>query len=185
MSMHPPAKPLPQPHPQYAVRPPEPDNPLAIAGLVLGVCSLVMCAGFAPFGLVISLMAMRRPGHQGLSIAGAILSSISCLLLAAVFAYVVVVFGVVAAVIGASATLAVPYAATHAKMAEARSVIKREDPLPGMEEGERLLEARNLRDGWDRPFRYEPSGRDFVLTSAGPDGRFDTEDDVRSDDLLD
>jgi hypothetical protein len=35
-----------------------------------------------------------------------------------------------------------------------------------------------LRDGWDRPFRYRRSGDDFEIRSAGPDGRFESADDV-------
>lgn len=34
-------------------------------------------------------------------------------------------------------------------------------------------------DGWGREFQYERSGRVITLTSAGPDGQFGTDDDLR------
>jgi hypothetical protein len=33
-------------------------------------------------------------------------------------------------------------------------------------------------DAWDRPFRYVPAADDYELRSAGPDGRFETPDDI-------
>ena len=35
-----------------------------------------------------------------------------------------------------------------------------------------------VRDGWDRPLRYRRFQGDFEVRSAGPDGRFDTGDDM-------
>jgi hypothetical protein len=33
-------------------------------------------------------------------------------------------------------------------------------------------------DAWNRAFRYVPAGTDYELRSAGPDGRFETADDI-------
>ena len=38
--------------------------------------------------------------------------------------------------------------------------------------------ATNLTDGWGRALRYTPTGTGFTLASAGPDGRFNTADDI-------
>ena len=38
-----------------------------------------------------------------------------------------------------------------------------------------------LRDPWDNELKYEIKGKRFVVISAGPDGDFGTEDDIRSD----
>ena len=44
-----------------------------------------------------------------------------------------------------------------------------------------FLEEGGLRDGWSRDFYYSPTpngARAFSLVSAGPDGQFETEDDI-------
>lgn len=39
--------------------------------------------------------------------------------------------------------------------------------------------STSTRDPWDHEFRIECDGTEITVTSAGPDGQFDTEDDVR------
>jgi len=38
-----------------------------------------------------------------------------------------------------------------------------------------------LVDPWNTEYRYERKGKKILVVSAGPDGEFDTEDDIRSD----
>lgn len=38
-----------------------------------------------------------------------------------------------------------------------------------------------LYDPWDNEYKLDVKGKKFVVISAGPDGQFDTEDDIRSD----
>lgn len=38
-----------------------------------------------------------------------------------------------------------------------------------------------LNDPWDNELKYEQHGKRFVIISAGPDGEFGNEDDIRSD----
>ena len=38
-----------------------------------------------------------------------------------------------------------------------------------------------LVDPWDNDYKLEVKGKRFVIISAGPDGEFGTEDDIRSD----
>jgi len=38
-----------------------------------------------------------------------------------------------------------------------------------------------LVDPWDNDYKLETKGKRFVVISAGPDGQFGTEDDIRSD----
>lgn len=38
-----------------------------------------------------------------------------------------------------------------------------------------------LIDPWNNEYKYETRGKRFVIISAGPDGDFGTEDDIRSD----
>jgi TM2 domain-containing membrane protein YozV len=46
--------------------------------------------------------------------------------------------------------------------------------------GTRPLRAGWFTDGWGRPYRYqvEETGKSFKLTSAGRDGKFETDDDL-------
>ena len=50
------------------------------------------------------------------------------------------------------------------------------DEEPALDGGEGALV-----DPWDTDYKIEVKGKRFVIISAGPDGEFGTEDDVRSD----
>lgn len=47
---------------------------------------------------------------------------------------------------------------------------------PIIEGGEGALE-----DPWGETYKYEQKGKKFAIISAGPDGEFGTDDDIRSD----
>lgn len=51
-----------------------------------------------------------------------------------------------------------------------------DDDPPILEGGDKAI-----NDPWDNELRYEQKGKRFVVISAGPDGEFGTEDDIRSD----
>lgn len=38
-------------------------------------------------------------------------------------------------------------------------------------------------DPWGNPYTYESDGREYLITSRGPDGQEGTDDDIRSDNL--
>ena len=50
------------------------------------------------------------------------------------------------------------------------------DEEPALDGGEGALV-----DPWDNDYKIEVTGKRFVIISAGPDGEFGTEDDIRSD----
>ena len=50
------------------------------------------------------------------------------------------------------------------------------DEEPALDGGEGALV-----DPWDSDYKIEVKGKRFVIISAGPDGEFGTEDDIRSD----
>ena len=50
------------------------------------------------------------------------------------------------------------------------------DDEPALDGGEGAL-----YDPWDNEFKIEVKGKKFVIISAGPDGEFGSEDDIRSD----
>ncbi len=51
-----------------------------------------------------------------------------------------------------------------------------DDDPPILEGGDKAI-----NDPWDNELKYEQKGKRFVVISAGPDGEFGTEDDIRSD----
>jgi general secretion pathway protein G len=42
-----------------------------------------------------------------------------------------------------------------------------------------LDKSKSTTDAWDREFRIECDGTEITVTSAGSDGEFDTEDDIK------
>ena len=50
------------------------------------------------------------------------------------------------------------------------------DDEPVLDGGEGALE-----DPWGTEYRYEHKGKKILIVSAGPDGEFDTDDDISSD----
>ncbi len=77
--------------------------------------------------------------------------------------------------------------ATVATLACIHTVLTTQEPLPntlveltvGSETQPALLTEGNLQDSWGRPFQYrKTSETNFVLRSAGQDGRLGTGDDL-------
>jgi general secretion pathway protein G len=46
-------------------------------------------------------------------------------------------------------------------------------------ENKQLDKNKATKDAWDRDFRIECDGTEINVTSSGPDGQFDTEDDIK------
>lgn len=53
-----------------------------------------------------------------------------------------------------------------------------EDLTRGTDDSPGLLKASSLVDNWNTPFGYSRQGKKFKITSAGPDKRFGTSDDI-------
>lgn len=71
------------------------------------------------------------------------------------------------------------YKVKHAKLPtnlQALIETKSDDEEPMLKGGDGALE-----DPWGAEYKYETKGKKFVVISAGPDGQFNTEDDIRSD----
>lgn len=141
-------------------------NGLGIAGFVVSLVGLCTCVTF-PVGLVMSLVALKKH-PKGFAIAGAIIGGVGTLLLVAGL----VVYFAVPDIKYTFETVFV--------MAEATTIIEEyrrtNDALPTENEGNELLQ--DLEDGWGNPLRYELDGERYVIRSAGPDGRFSTDDDI-------
>lgn len=60
---------------------------------------------------------------------------------------------------------------------------KLEQLIEGTDDNPPILEGGEgaLQDPWDQTYKYEIRGKRFVISSAGPDMEFGTDDDIRSD----
>ena len=142
-------------------------NGLAIGGFVVSLVGILSCGLISPIALILSLVALKKQ-PRGLAIAGTVIGGIGTLLIAGL----------------AVAWVAIPdiqnVFKTSIAMAEAHTIIESNrgegDELPGDDEGNRLIE--DIEDGWGNPLQYEVDGARFVVRSAGPDGKFGTEDDI-------
>lgn len=64
---------------QYVTSEPEKSNGMAIASLVLGICSLACCCAGIPFsvvGLILGIIARKNDSSDNMALAGIILSAI-------------------------------------------------------------------------------------------------------------
>ncbi len=46
-------------------------------------------------------------------------------------------------------------------------------------EDKAIDKSKATTDPWDHPYRIECDGTDITVISPGPDGEFDTEDDIK------
>jgi len=151
------------------------ENGLGIAGFALSLIGLLSCGLLSPLGLIFSFTGMfRRP--RGLAIAGLILSLVGCL-------WVVTLVAALGTSHFASFFAPLPTDLMMTQEAITRAEVRIEEfrakhnALPDEKVGEDLIAG--CRDRWNRWLRYERVGRDdFEIRSAGPDGRFDTPDDI-------
>lgn len=146
--------------PEAPPRPP--GNGMGVAGFVVSLVGFVLTCGLlCPIGLIFSLIGLGRQ-PKGFAIAGTIIGALGSLMLVAV-----AVFGW-------------PYGVTGLRLAWNKNAIEtyaqEHGEMPDDEEGVRILP--DPLDGWDRPFRYVRIPGSYELKSAGPDGLFDTQDDL-------
>jgi len=155
---------------------PKPTNGLGIAGFVISLLTLFLTAGIlSPIGLFISLLAMfKRP--RGLAFAGVLIGLLPTLFWGAI------AFGVVSSVKNHHEVAQVnrETAMTNAQINETLAKIELfrsdNDRLPGDISGNRI--AIEQVDAWKEPLRYEVHEDHFLVRSAGPDGDFETGDDI-------
>jgi len=148
-----------------------PTNSIGTAGFVVSLVGVLTCGLLSPIGLILSLVGLRKE-PKGLAIAGTIIGGVG-----------IVVVGVLAGLV----VILIPkgqVAATESIVATAlRAIETRADEtgeLPSVDEGRELIAG--LEDAWGNALRYEPSGDGFTVRSPGPDGAFNTVDDIVSGD---
>jgi hypothetical protein len=158
----------------YGARAPQ-ENTLGLVGFIVSLLSFVVCPLAAPIGLILSLMALRRE-PKGFAIAGAIVGGLITLTWVAIIA----LYGAILAACIGIGVAAQPQIQTRATLNDARQRIESfkgpAGDIPGEAEGNGIIQG--MEDYWKHPLRYEPQPRGFVIRSAGPDGQFNTPDDL-------
>lgn len=153
-------------------------NGLGIAGFIVAIVGIVSCGLLSPIGLLLSLIALIWP-PRGFAIAGAIVGLLGSIWLITAGLAMVLAF----AGFGAMANIAVNVVETQTAVEQAVARIEafqyEHGALPTKDEGQALID--DLHDGWDRGLRYVLAAETYRVVSSGPDGTFDTGDDLDQD----
>ncbi len=175
--------------PQFVMMPIAQRNGLGVFGFFVSLVGLIIPTGVvALLGLILSLAAIGR-SPRGFATSGVILGLLGTIFWLIVMVVAVVV-GLVAALVGAVAA-AGAFVLTQPEAIELTSDMV--NTVLAVEEYERdndrmpvgmsalALGAATSIDPWGQPYRFEVAEEDpgFDLVSGGPDGEFDTADDVR------
>jgi len=146
---------------------------MGIAGFVASLVGILTCGLASPIGLILSLIGLGKE-PKGLAIAGTVIGGAGSLL------FLVMGLSFLAGIaVGLLEEVDPPDEAWLGFAAQAivvRAGLTGE--LPSVDEGHELI--AEFEDSWGNALRYEPSGDDFTIRSAGPDGLFDTSDDIVS-----
>lgn len=158
-----------------------PSNGLGLAGFITSLVGLVMCCGLlCPFGALFSFIALFR-SPRGFAVAGFVIGLIGSMWLIVPIVFVVLPLGL-AVILGSLAALgsggfeyAVDVSKIHREVSAHYSV---NDQLPSTL-AVLPLDPETLVDPWGAQYRYEidPDGRHYTITTAGPDGVWDTGDE--------
>ena len=162
-------------------------NGLGVAGFVLSLVGWFSCGFFSPLALILSAVALRRE-PRGLAIAGLILGILgSAWLFIGGLSFIAAVLG-----IGVAANFLAAELHTDATLTQAASLVFSYQEETGRTPADdaqfaKLLEDSGLDqlDAWGHSLRYNRLAEgDFEVRSAGPDGKFDTGDDLTLRDSL-
>ena len=145
-----------------------PSNGLGTAGFVVSLVGIPTCGIISPIGLILSLVALRKQ-PKGLAIAGSIIGGLGSLWLP--FFGVAIVAGI--PVVGEMVETQVILVDAAERIEAARTP---DGSPPDAAAGAALI--ADTKDAWGHDLRYETSDGDFVVRSAGLDGKFGTADDM-------
>jgi hypothetical protein len=154
-----------------------PGNGLGIAGFIVSLVGIFTCGLLAPVGLILSAVGMRKE-PRGLAVAGLVMGILGLLEAAAVVVFFVLAVqsasrGIAALGPHFTTITAIPAAGMRIKMYSD----KHGAALPADVDGNTEIAA--MRDGWGHPLRYhQVNATEFEIRSGGPDGLFDTADDL-------
>jgi len=167
-----------------------PANNLGLAGFITSILGLVSCGVLSPVGLLLSLIGLtKRP--RGFAIAGTVIGVIGTVFLALMG--VGIVLGILG--IGAGVKALKEYASTHEQAMKLYAELEQRQAQGGAGAGTGASTAPTLdattanalaakyNDGWGTPLRAEVAAGVFTIVSAGRDKSFDTQDDLRFNEL--
>jgi hypothetical protein len=169
-----------------------PANNLGLAGFITSILGLISCGVLSPIGLLLSLIGLtKRP--RGFAIAGTVIGIIGTVFLALVG--VGIVLGILG--IGAGVKALKEYASTHEQAMKLYAEIEQRKAQGGAGTGAgtsagagNALDATTANalaakytDGWGTPLRADVAAGVITIISAGRDKSFDTQDDLRFNEL--
>lgn len=152
-------------------------NGLGVAGFILSLLGLITCFTLSPIGLVLSLFGLTKQ-PRGLAIAGTIIGVVGSVLLGGVVSVIALFYGLIGGEAGRATATGFELGVANVLIEEHRN---RTGNYPTEAEVSKQLDAFYLdfTDGWGKAYRYETfDDGSYELRSAGPDGQFDTDDDV-------
>lgn len=166
--------------PGYSPPAPTPTNGLGMFGFIISLIGILLtCGVLCPLGLLISFFGLFK-APRGMAIAGTIIGLIGTGFLAIVF---LTMGASVFALVGFGKMLT-DEVVTRDAIVQARRKIEQhqveQGALPDGVQGNKLI--LDFKDAWKHELRYdgeEGNSGKFVIRSAGPDGKFDTADDIK------
>jgi len=169
---------------QQSVAPPQ-TNGLAIAGFVCALIGLFATGGLlCPIGLILSLVALGKPGGRGFAIAGVVIGLLgSCGLLLAIIlipAVILGALGIAAVAIALAEPAKMELTADMANIAIAAGLYEQEQGVLPADLGVLYLRPELRNDPWGNPYEYHFIDDDpgFDIVSRGQDGVSGNEDDI-------
>ena len=162
--------------PQPFTEHPTPSNTLGVVGLIVSLVGLALTCGLlSPPGLLLSLIALRKP-PRGMAWIGVVVGVIGTVL-AIVFglAFVTALLGMQAVgnVVAKTVQTTTQLESVRAMVESARGAA---GEVPTVAAGTALIAAE--LDGWGTPLVYELDGKGFAVRSAGMDRVLFTPDDL-------
>ena len=148
-------------------------NTPGVVGLILSAIGLVICL-FAPFGLVLSIIGLLRPPRTA-AIIGTVLGVIGL----ALTPFILSGASVVLEQMRENAKLKSTVSYVNLLHLEATVYNEQTGEWPTSIDDLDSREVLIPQDVWGNEYRFQGNGtRRPVISSAGPDGVFDTEDDI-------
>lgn len=164
----------------------QPTNGLAVAGLICSVAGLMLGGLLCPIGVLLSAIALGRPGGRGMAVAGLIVGLIgSCGGIIVVLLFgglILLALGLTAAAVFIALDDPQRLEVTVEMGILAAAVEEYEDrnnQWP-VSLDELSIEGEFLNDPWQQPYRLlaGDADRDYDIASDGPDQAPDTMDDI-------
>lgn len=154
-------------------------NGLGVAGFVVSLSGLIVCMGLiCPIGLVLSLIALTK-APRGFAIAGCVIGGLGSILAALTILMITGALGAGLMLGSLFGNFQTSMTIDSASYDIDNHFVNNNDTLPDEPTGTAMISS--YLDEWGNTLKYEPtqgSTTDYTITSAGPDGKFATSDDM-------